>query len=67
MSEVSVKCEVTEYASMPPKEHNEVVFSINEKSLVISFCDINDVVLTQSEIDRKDAIELAKLILIKYR
>lgn len=67
MSEVSIKCEVTQYACMPPEEHSEVVFCLNNKSLVISFVDEDDVVLTQSEIEKKDAIELANLILMKYK
>lgn len=58
------ECDVTEFAVYPDENYQKVVFCLNEKSLVISFMDDNDNVLTQSEIGIKDAYKLSKLILL---
>jgi hypothetical protein len=61
--EIEIICDTTQYAVFPNKKIEKTLFSINEKSLVISFCDKNEKVLTQSEIEISDARKLAKLIL----
>jgi len=62
MSEITLTADITDYASMSPEEYQEVSFSINEKSMVISILDDNQKVLIQTEIELKDAKILAKLI-----
>ncbi len=67
MSTIVFDCDVTEYDIIPKKENNENTFAINEKCLIINLMDTNnDKILMKTEIDKKDAIELAKLILLKY-
>ena len=67
MSTIVFDCDVTEYEIIPKKENDENTFAINEKCLIINIMDTNnDKILMQTEIDKKDAIELAKLILLKY-
>ena len=58
------ECDVTEFAIISDENYQKVVFCLNEKSLVISFMDDNDNLLTQSEIEIKDAYKLSKLILL---
>ena len=58
------ECDVTEFAVIPDENYQKVVFCLNDKSLVISFMDDQDNVLTQSEIEIKDAYKLSKLILL---
>lgn len=64
MSTIIIECNVTEHSVTPPIEYQKVAFCLNDKCIVISFMDDQDQVLTQSEIDKKDAIDLAKLILL---
>lgn len=67
MSTIIFDCDVTEYDIIPKGENNENTFAINEKCLIINLMDTQkDKILMQTEIDKKDAIELAKLILLKY-
>ena len=62
--DIVVSCQVTEYAVIPNLKSNEInTFSINDKSLVISFCNDNEEVLALSEIQIEDAKKLAKIIL----
>ena len=63
MSTILFECDATEYACIPPEDNDINSFSINEKSLVISFC-VEGNVLLQSEISIEDARRLAKLILL---
>lgn len=60
---IVITCDTTEFAVYPNKKYEKTVFSINDKSLVISFCDKKEKILTQSEIEISDAKKLAKLIL----
>ncbi len=61
------ECDVTEFYVMPKKENDQVAFSLNKDAMVINLMDTNkDKILAQTEIDKKDAIELARLILLKY-
>ena len=67
MSTITFDCDVTEFDIIPKKENDENTFCINEKCLIINLIDTKtDKILIQTEIDKKDAIELAKLILLKY-
>jgi hypothetical protein len=67
MSAIIFESDVTQYHIYPPKDNDENHFAINEKSLIIKLMDTTkDKILMQSEIEKKDAIELAKLILLKY-
>lgn len=66
MSTVTMECNVTEYAIIPPIEYEKVAFCLNEKCIVISFMNDIDEVITQSEIEKEDAVNLAKLILLQY-
>ena len=68
MSTILFECDVTEFEADKNKmlsKNNINVFALNEKCLIVNFMD-NDRLLMQSEIERKDAIQLAKLILMKY-
>jgi hypothetical protein len=67
MSEISIECNVTEFAVYKSKKYDKVVFYLNEKCLVISFMDKNENVLNQTEIGKKDAIDLANVIFLKYK
>ena len=61
---IEIICDVTEYATMPPEENKKLVFSINNKSVVISATANNtDNILYQTEISIQDAIDLASSIL----
>jgi hypothetical protein len=67
MNTVLFECDVTEFHIEPKKENDEIFFALNERTLVINFMDTNNKsILMQSEIDKKDAIRLAKLILFNY-
>ena len=67
MSTIVFDCDVTEYDIIPKEDNDENTFAINEKCLIINLMDTQkDKILMQTEIDKKDAIELAKLILLKY-
>lgn len=68
MNTITFECSVTEYDILPQKDNDEVVFCLNEKCLIINLMDssIDDKILAQTEIDKSSAIELAKLILLKY-
>ena len=67
MSTIVFDCDVTEYDIIPKKDNDENTFAINEKCLIINLMDTQkDKIIIQTEIDKKDAIELAKLILLKY-
>ena len=67
MSEISIECNVSDFAVYQPEKYDKVLFHLNEKCVVISFTDKNENVLTQTEIGKKDAIELANVILLKYK
>jgi hypothetical protein len=67
MSKISIECNVTEFAVYPPEEYEKVLFYLDEKCVVISFMDDNDNVLTQTEIEKNDAINLANVILLNYK
>ena len=67
MSAIIFESEVTQYEIYPPKDNDVIHFALFEKALVINFMNTNEVkILMHSEIEKKDAIELAKLILLKY-
>ena len=67
MSHITYECQVTEFDIIPKKENDANIFSLNEKSLIINLMNTRtDKILMQTEIQKKDAIELAKLILFKY-
>jgi hypothetical protein len=65
MSSITFECDVTQFDVMPPKWNNENIFVLNPKCLIINLMD-NQKIMFQSEIEKQDAIELAKLILLKY-
>lgn len=60
--EIELICETTEYAVYPDKKIEKTSFFIHENCLVISFCDKNEEVITQSEISIEDAKKLAKIL-----
>ena len=67
MSSIIFDCDVTEFDIIPHSENDENTFCLNEKCLIISLMNvISDKILMQTEIEKKDAIQLAKLILLKY-
>lgn len=67
MSVIYFDCDVTEFEIDPNSENDENTFCLNEKCLVISLMNVgDDRLLMQTEIEKKDAIQLAKLILLKY-
>jgi hypothetical protein len=65
MSSISYECDVTQFDVIPPKENNENIFVLNPKCLIINLMD-NQKIMFQSEIEKEDAIKLAKLILFTY-
>jgi len=65
MSTITFECNVTEFDILPNKNNNENIFAINDKSLIINLMNDSKIII-QTEIEKKDAIELAKLILFKY-
>jgi hypothetical protein len=65
MSTITFECNVTEFDILPNKNNNENIFAINDKSLIINLMN-NSKIIIQTEIEKKDAVELAKLILFKY-
>lgn len=65
MNTITFECSVTEYDIIPNKDNDEVVFCLNDKAMIINLMD-DSIILMQTEIDKTSAIELAKLILLKY-
>ena len=62
--EIKIICDTTQYEIIPTNKNNyKTIFLINENSLIINFCNINEKVLTQSEIEIEDARKLDKRIL----
>jgi hypothetical protein len=67
MNTILFECDVTEFDIVPKKENDEICFALNPKAMVINFMDTrNKHILMHSEIDKNDAIRLAKLILFNY-
>lgn len=67
MGTIIYECDVTEFDIIPRKENNENAFALNQNSLIINLLDgTKDKILVQTEISKEDAINLAKLILLKY-
>ena len=67
MSTILYDCQVTEYAIAPKRDNEENSFCLHDNCLVINFMNISeDKIMMQSEISKDSAIELAKLILLKY-
>jgi hypothetical protein len=66
MSTILFECDATEYEVIPPKENITNCFALNDQAVIINLLDKNEKVITQTEIDKADAIELARLILLKY-
>lgn len=65
MNTITFECSVTEYDIIPNKDNDEVVFCLNDKAMIINLMD-DSIILMQTEIEKTSAIELAKLILLKY-
>ena len=65
MSNIEYKCDVTEFDCIPQLQNDVNVFSINEKALIISLMNDDDI-LVQTEISKADAYRLARLILLVY-
>lgn len=67
MNTILFECDVTEFDIVPKKENDEICFALNEKAMIINFMDTrNNAILMHSEIEKNDAIRLAKLILFNY-
>ena len=65
MNTITFECSVTEYDIIPNKDNDEVVFCLNDKAMIINLMD-DSIILMQTGIEKTSAIELAKLILLKY-
>jgi len=61
--DIIINCDVTEFYIIPDKRFYFTTFNINDKSLIISFCNEKGNFLSRSEIKIDDAKKLAKLIL----
>ncbi|MCF8430266.1 MAG: hypothetical protein K9G64_09055 [Bacteroidia bacterium] len=62
--EIEIICDTTQFESQKISDKNLfTTFIITPKALIISFCDENQNVYEQSEIEISDARKLAKLIL----
>lgn len=67
MNTILFECDVTEFDITPKKDNDEICFALNKKAMVINFMNTQeDSILMQSEIEKEDAIRLAKLILFNY-
>lgn len=66
MNTITIKFDVTEYQVSPQVEHETIDFGIHENAVSINLFDDDNKSLMVSEICKKDAIDLAKLILMKY-
>ena len=67
MSTITFDCNVTEIDIIPIKDNDENIFVLNEKCLIINMMNSSkEKILAQTEIEKKDAIKLAKLILFTY-
>jgi len=62
--QTTMECEVTEFNILPEKSNSTNTFYIDSEAVVISFLDAKGNVIMQSEIEIKDAIILAKTILL---
>lgn len=60
--EIQLICDTTEYAVYPDKKIEKTIFYLHKECLVISFCDKDEKVITQSEISIDDARKVFKII-----
>ena len=61
--EIQLICDTTEYESKNIDDYNfKTCFYFYENCMVISFCDKNDNVMHQSEIEIKDAKKLGQIL-----
>jgi len=60
---VNVEFDTTEFRTYPDEKNQSTVFNIDKKSMIITFCDEHDNILTQSEISIEDARHLSKIII----
>jgi len=67
MNYLKLKVDVTEHEITPTEAQEHIIFTITEKALIISIIDDGGSILEETEIEKKDAIELAGLILFKYK
>jgi hypothetical protein len=65
MSNINFECNATEFDCVPYPDNDKNVFAINQKALIINLMNGEDI-LIQTEIEKADAIRLAKLILLVY-
>jgi hypothetical protein len=65
MSNINFECNATEFDCVPFPDNDKNVFAINQKALIINLMNGEDI-LIQTEIDKADAIRLARLILLVY-
>ena len=63
---ILIECDVTEYNTKPPEKNTENVFSLNEKSMIISFMNDKEKIIMQSEISAEDTLRLARMIVYFY-
>lgn len=67
MSTITFDCNVTEIDIIPIKDNDENIFVLNEQCMIINMMNSSkEKILVQTEIEKKDAIKLAKLILFTY-
>jgi hypothetical protein len=65
MSNINFECNATEFDCVPYPDNDKNVFAINQKALIINLMNGEDI-LIQTEIEKADAIRLARLILLVY-
>ena len=65
MSNINFECNATEFDCVPFPDNDKNVFAINQKALIINLMNDEDI-LFQTEIEKDDAIRLARLILLVY-
>jgi hypothetical protein len=67
MSIITFECDVTEFDSIPQLENDANEFILHDKSLIIKIKDTNlETTIISTEIEAKNAVQLAKMILLKY-
>ena len=67
MNTITFECNVTEFDITPPQGNDQMAFSLNKNCLIINLMDSRqETILVQTEIEKNDAIDLARLILHKY-
>ena len=67
MRDIIFECDVTEYGTSPKEENDTNEFWLTNECLIIGLKDKDGNYFEKTEIDKDAAIELAQIILLKYK